>query len=86
MTRLWPNGEPIAVQTDAQGRPVRFTWGQQTHKLARVHQRWQVDVDWWSSEGRAQRLYLAVTTTGGLFCVIFQDLADQRWYLAKVYD
>jgi hypothetical protein len=86
MSRLWPDGEPISMQTDAQGNPVRFTWRGSVHKLAQVQQRWQVDTDWWRPEGRIWRAYLAVTTTDGLFCVIYQDLEKQSWFLSKVYD
>ena len=86
MSRLWPEGESIIVRLDEQGRPVRFTWHGQAHRLVQVHQRWQVDTDWWSDEGRIWREYLAVTTTAGLFCVIYQDLEKQTWFLAKVYD
>jgi hypothetical protein len=86
MSRLWPEGEPIAMQTNAQAQPVRFTWRERTYRLARVQQRWEVDVDWWRTEGRVWRAYLAVTTTDGLLCVIYQDLEKQSWFLAKLYD
>ena len=86
MSRLWPEGEPITMQTDTQGRPVRFVWRGRTHRLARVQQRWEVDVDWWRTDGRVQRAYLAITTVDGLFCVIYQDLVTQVWRLAKMYD
>ena len=74
------------METDGQGRPVRFTWHGQTHRLAQIHQRWQVDVDWWRSEGRVWRVYLAVTTVGSLLCVVYQDLQTNKWFIAKIYD
>jgi hypothetical protein len=86
MSRLWSEGEAIVVQTNAQDQPVRFTWQGRTYRLARVHQRWEVDVDWWRTEGRIQRIYLAATTTDGLLCVIYQDVEKQAWFLAKIYD
>jgi hypothetical protein len=86
MSRLWPEGEPIAVQTNAQAQPVRFTWRGRTYRLARVQQHWEVDVDWWRDAGRVWRAYLAVTTTDGLLCVIYQDLEHKGWFLAKLYD
>ena len=86
MSRLWPEGEPISVQTNTHDQPVRFTWHERVYRLARIHQRWEVDVDWWRAEGRVWRSYLAVTTTDGLLCVIYQDLEKQTWFLAKVYD
>ena len=86
MTRLWPDGESIAVTVDSQGRPVRFTWQARVYRLHQVQQQWQVDSDWWSDDGRVWREYLAVTTTNGLLCVIYLDLLEQNWYLAKLYD
>jgi N12 class adenine-specific DNA methylase len=86
MSRLWAEGKPIVMETDAQARPVRFLWQAQPHQLAQIHQRWQVDVDWWREEGHAAREYLAVTTLEGLFCVIYRDLGSGQWYMAKVYD
>ncbi|MCB0074137.1 MAG: hypothetical protein KDE20_21880 [Caldilineaceae bacterium] len=86
MTRLWPQGQPIDVATDSHGRPVRFDWQGRSHRLKQVQQRWQVDTDWWSEEGRVWRDYQAVITTDGLLCVLYLDLLEQRWYLAKLYD
>ena len=86
MSRLWPEGEPIQALLNADGQPVRFTWQGRSHRIAQVQQRWRVDADWWSTEGRVQRAYHAVTTTSGLLCVIYQDLGSQAWFLAKVYD
>ncbi|MBW7883355.1 MAG: hypothetical protein H3C34_12095 [Caldilineaceae bacterium] len=74
------------MQTDEHGRPVRFSWRDRTYRLVQIQQRWQVDTDWWSDEGRVWRDYLAITTTSGLFCVIYQDLMSENWYLARIYD
>jgi hypothetical protein len=74
------------VQCNSEQQPVSFAWRGRMHRLAQVQQRWQVDVDWWSIEGRVHRAYLAVTTTSGLLCVIYQDLERAAWFLAKVYD
>ncbi len=86
MTRLWPDGQPINVATDSQGRPVRFVWQERTHRLRHMQQRWQVDTDWWDEKGHIRRDYLAVITTDGLLCVLYLDLLTQNWYLAKLYD
>lgn len=86
MSRLWPEGEPIQVLLNTDGQPVRFTWQGRSHRIAQVQQRWRVDADWWSAEGRVQRAYHAVTTTSGLLCVIYQEMAGGAWFLAKVYD
>lgn len=86
MSRLWPEGEPIQVLLNADAQPVRFTWQGRSHRIAQNQQRWRVDADWWSAQGRVGRDYWAVTTTTGLLCVIYQDLDRGAWFLAKVYD
>lgn len=86
MTRLWRAGEDIEVSLDARGWPAAFTWRERRRAIERVRQHWQVDGDWWSEEGRVWREYLAVTTTDGLLCVLYYDLLDGNWRLAKVYD
>ncbi len=86
MSRLWPEGEPVAVLANAAAQPVRFTWQGRSHRVAQVQQQWQVDADWWRAEGRVKRAYHAVTTSSGLLCVLYQDLESGAWFLAKVYD
>jgi hypothetical protein len=86
MTQLWSEGEPITVAMGSRGQPVRFIWQGRPHPILRIVQHWQLDQDWWSEQGHLWREYLAVLTATGLFCVIFQDLADQHWYLVRVYD
>ncbi|MBI4789673.1 MAG: hypothetical protein HY782_21800 [Chloroflexi bacterium] len=86
MTRLWTAGQEIRVQRDAHGKLLKFTWQGRTHPIQKVRQRWQVDADWWSEEGRVFREYFAVTTTDGLLCVLYFDFLDEQWYIAKCYD
>lgn len=86
MTRLWPDGQPIRVQLNRAGQPSRFTWLDRHYRIHQVRQRWQVDTDWWDEHGRLWRDYLAVTTHEGLFCVLYQDLLTEHWYLSKTYD
>ena len=86
MARLWPEGEPVGVQCNGEDLPVAFTWRGRGHRLAQIVQRWRVDADWWSVEGRVHRDYWAVTTTSGLLCVLYRDLDKESWFLAKVYD
>ena len=71
---------------DSQGRPLRFVWQGRSHRLQQIQQRWQIDSDWWSEEGRVWRDYFAVITTSGILCVIYFDLLEQVWYVAKIYD
>ena len=86
MTRLWPDGESIDVETDVHGQPVRFTWQGHRHVVHRIRQNWQVDSEWWQPSGRVWRDYVAVTTAGGLLCVLFHDRLTDEWFLEKVYD
>ena len=86
MSRLWVESELIQVELSGGVWPARFTWNGRVHMVQQIHQRWQVDGDWWSEAGRVWREYLALTTTGGLLCVIYFNLLDQNWYLSKVYD
>jgi hypothetical protein len=87
MSRLFLAGsEPITVHTDAQDRPVAFTWHEHRHRLRRIEQAWEVDADWWSEAGRVWRRYVAVTTLEGRLCVLFYDVERAEWFLEKVYD
>ena len=71
---------------DSEERPVRFRWQGRLYRLQRVQQRWQVDSDWWSAEGRVWRDYLAVTTFEGIFCVIYYDHLRDGWFVGCMYD
>ncbi|MBV7333776.1 hypothetical protein KFU94_37195 [Chloroflexi bacterium TSY] len=84
MTRLWLEGEPLAVQMDEAGIPVTFQWQGQQHRIQRIQQAWAIDTDWYDQ--RIWRNYVAVTTTRGLLCVLYQDLASQGWYMSRLYD
>lgn len=86
MTRLWRAGQGIAVVADAADRPVRFIWQDRPHLVARIVQQWQVHVEWWETDGGAWREYFAVTTGGGLFCVLYRDVPSGAWFLVKIYD
>jgi hypothetical protein len=74
------------MESDAEGCPLRFFWQGRRHQVQQVVQRWQVDSDWWSPEGRIWRDYSAVVTGDGLLCVIFYDHLLHEWRLTRVYD
>ena len=38
MTRMWPHGQPIPMQTDDEGRPVLFVLNEQRFRLLRIEQ------------------------------------------------
>lgn len=84
MTRLWPQGEPIAVASDAAQTPLTFTWQGRTHRVQGIAKRWRVDVDWW--RGWVWREYFKLTTHTGLLVVLYRDLLTGRWYLQRLYD
>lgn len=84
MTRLWPEGTPIAVSEDAAAGPLRFAWLGQTHEVETITRRWRVRTDWWRAS--AWRAYYKLTTTSGLLVIIFHDLNTGDWYLQRLYD
>ena len=86
MTRIWPNGQPIPMQTDEEGRPVLFVLNEQRFRLLRIEQHWEVDTDWWSDEGRVWGRYVAATTLEGDLVVLFYDVLREGWFLEKLYD
>ena len=84
MTRLWKKGVQIVVETDDRGQPLSFEWNEQRHPIAACHNRWRVDVSWWTL--RRWREHFKVTTTTGLLVIIYLDLVDDQWYLQRLYD
>lgn len=84
MTHLWPQGEPIAVQSDELLTPQAFTWHGQNHPVRQVAKRWRVDLDWWQT--RIWREYFKLTTQTGLLVVIYLDIVSGKWYLQRLYD
>jgi hypothetical protein len=84
MTRLWPQGEPITVESDDLLIPQTFVWQGQAHPVQAVAKRWRVDVDWWQQ--RIWREYFKVTTQTGLLVIIYRDLLTGSWYLQRLYD
>ena len=88
--RLWGEGEPVSVECDEHGRPLRFRWGSQTHQVERICNRWRVHEGWWrlptAGEQSGWREYVKLTTTSGLLCLLGRDLQDNIWELVRLYD
>ena len=89
MTRLWPDGVPIGVATEAVAGgespyPTRFSWQGQTHQVEAITRQWRVHIDWWREP--AWRAYYKLTTTSGLLVIIYHDLPDGEWFLQRLYD
>jgi hypothetical protein len=98
MTRLWPNGEPITVESDPDGAPRAFTWQGRTHLVQGIAKRWRVDTGWWhhpavspvpgrcGTNRRVWREYFKLSTRTGLLVILYRDLLTDRWYLQRLYD
>ena len=77
MTRLWREGEKIAVDADSEGVPLSFIWNKRMHRVNRIAKCWQVDMFWW--ERRVWRDYFKFDTDTGLRVIIFHDRVDGAW-------
>jgi hypothetical protein len=84
MTRLWPEGNPIQVVSEADGLPRAFIWRGRRHIVAGIALRWRVRVDWWAED--VWREYVKLTTTDGLLCTLYRDLRTGEWFCARLYD
>ena len=86
MTRAWMQDEPIDIETDPQGRLRAMRWHGQRHAIERLVEWYQIDLDWWSSQGHVRRNYYTVITRTGLLCVLYYDFLSEGWSLARLYD
>lgn len=84
MTYVWPQGDPITVQTDPAGQPRALRWRGVEHAVEQVLDRWRVNTGWWD-DAPVSREYFTLTTTSGLLLTIFRDLASHEWKLQQVY-
>ncbi len=87
MTRLWADELLVQVQLDRRRLPAVLQLNGRRYFIARVVQQWEVDTDWWSTEGRAWRRHYAVLTRdAGPFCVVSYDVLADQWHLERIYD
>ena len=89
--RQYAEGDPIRVQTDADGRPVLITWHGQTDQVATIEDVREPRLDWWAATGEVHRVYYLVTTERGVIGEIYRDVLDGdrvggEWYVARVLD
>jgi hypothetical protein len=85
LTRLWAVGEAV----DAWGgeeTPAGFVWQGISHCVVDVCNRWRIHTRWWEPDQAVWREYLKVTTDRGLLCLLYRDLLDGGWFLARIYD
>ena len=86
MTHVWPQGEPIQVETGPGETPAAFVWRGMRHPVAAVANRWRVLASWWAPGDEAWQEYVKLTTTDGLLCILTRDLRDGAWRLIRLYD
>jgi hypothetical protein len=67
-------------------RPRCFVLAGHLHSIESIVRQWQIDTDWWEPTGRVWCDYYLVTTTDGLFVVIYYDRLTQAWFLSDFYD
>ena len=88
MTRLWPAGQPIVVETrndsGSEQVPSQFTWQGRSHLVTEITKIWRVDMDWWRV--RIWRAYFKISTDTGLLVVVYRDLMSEEWFLQRLYD
>lgn len=80
--RLRPLREPrpVAVEADAEGRPVavRLRPGERLG-VAEVQDTWRIDDEWWR-EQPVSRMYWQLALEDGEVVTVYRDLAAQRWF------
>jgi hypothetical protein len=85
MTRLWPRGE--AVEVWGRGElPKGFIWLGTPYRILEACNCWRVHTRWWEVDEALWREYVKVTTDAGLLCLLYRDLLEGGWFLARVYD
>ena len=85
MTRLWPDEEPI-MTWGGQDMPTGFEWQGKLHYIQEICNHWQVHTRWWEPAETIWREYLKVTTDKGILCLIYRNLTNGNWFLARLYD
>jgi hypothetical protein len=85
VTRLWLEGEPVAVWGEGNA-PAGFAWAGAEHGVVEVCNRWRVHTRWWEPDETAWREYVKVATDTGLLCLLYCDLPSGEWFLARLYD
>ena len=69
---------PAAVRADPDGVPRAVRLAQGWHPVARIEERWQVDL-WWPP-APLQRTYYRVSGADGRQITLFRDRRADRWY------
>lgn len=84
MSPLWAERQPLEVQEEGGGRPLRLYWMRRYHQVERISRHWRVHLDWWTPS-ELWRDYWEVATDTGLLCVLYHDLVENGWALERIY-
>ncbi len=86
MSLFWPNGYPIVMRTDGQGRPNLFIWDWYTgtQEIWLISDRWSFNDPW--GEKPQKRTYYIIATERGTIAILFVDILTNEWYVQWTYD
>jgi hypothetical protein len=70
---------PIKVRVNRHHRPLSIVIGRKVLRVDKVHEVWEVDMEWWRPK-RTFRRYYRVATRDQREMTIFWDLVEGRWY------
>jgi len=48
--RMWEEGQPIEVEANLDGEPLRLRWNGTSHVVEAIAERWRIDDKWWMSD------------------------------------
>jgi len=82
MSKLYHPARPIEVETDERGCPVALRWRGMCSR-GRCLDHWRVHTGWWEDEV-LRDCYLFEGPY--LFCEIYLDAFQGRWYMHRMYD
>lgn len=77
MAKLSKKPEEIKVTVNIKGAPLSLLRNGKREKITAIYDRWRVETE---------KDYFKVKTSRGLVYDIYHEIADNRWYLAKIYD
>ena len=84
---LLPVEVPVMVSPsdDRNGRPVAFTWNDQTHRVVHAVGPHRIAGQWWEEHDKT-RDYFDVADDAGQRFWIFRVLQTAKWYVQGVYE
>ena len=69
----------VAVEEDAQQRPLALLQRGRRLKVASIDSLWKIDEEWWR-ETPITRMYYQVITEDGRRITVFRDVTSGEWY------